>query len=437
MQDDLFSAGTPEKDKYRPLAYRMRPANLDEFSGQEQAVGKKGYLRGFLEKGSIPSIIFWGPPGTGKTTLAMIIAKHINAEFIPLSAVNSGTKEVKEVLEKARLNHARGKKTIMFIDEIHRFNKSQQDGFLPHVENGTIILIGATTENPSFEVNSALLSRARVITLKPLEEEDIRQIVLRAVNDKERGLGKRKIGIHDDAFKVFDLLSNGDARTALNILEMIDNMKTQESYEITVDDIKEVTEKNTHFYDKGGEEHYNIISALHKSMRDSDPDAAAYWAARMMESGDAPLYVSRRIIRFASEDIGNADTNALVVALAAKEAYDFLGSPEGELAIIQSAVYMATAPKSNAVYMAHNLVKEDLKNFRDDPVPMHIRNAPTKLMKELGYGKGYKYAHDYEGHYVKQDHLPDRLKGKKYYEPTDNGAEAQIKERMKKWQSGS
>ncbi|MBN2755159.1 MAG: replication-associated recombination protein A [Candidatus Goldbacteria bacterium] len=437
MQDDLFSAGTPEKDKYRPLAYRMRPANLDEFSGQEQAVGKKGYLRGFLEKGSIPSIIFWGPPGTGKTTLAMIIAKHINAEFIPLSAVNSGTKEVKEVLEKARLNHARGKKTIMFIDEIHRFNKSQQDGFLPHVENGTIILIGATTENPSFEVNSALLSRARVITLKPLEEEDIRQIVLRAVNDKERGLGKRKIGIHDDAFKVFDLLSNGDARTALNILEMIDNMKTEESYEITVDDIKEVTEKNTHFYDKGGEEHYNIISALHKSMRDSDPDAAAYWAARMMESGDVPLYVARRIIRFASEDIGNADTNALVVALAAKEAYDFLGSPEGELAIIQSAVYMATAPKSNAVYMAHNLVKEDLKNFRDDPVPMHIRNAPTKLMKDLGYGKGYKYAHDYEGHYVKQDHLPDRLKGKKYYEPTDNGAEADIKERMKKWQSGS
>jgi putative ATPase len=437
MQDDLFSAGTPEKDKYRPLAYRMRPANLDEFSGQEQAVGKKGYLRGFLEKGSIPSIIFWGPPGTGKTTLAMIIAKHINAEFIPLSAVNSGTKEVKEVLEKARLNHARGKKTIMFIDEIHRFNKSQQDGFLPHVENGTIILIGATTENPSFEVNSALLSRARVITLKPLEEEDIRQIVLRAVNDKERGLGKRKIGVHDDAFKVFDLLSNGDARTALNILEMIDNMKTEESYEITVDDIKEVTEKNTHFYDKGGEEHYNIISALHKSMRDSDPDAAAYWAARMMESGDAPLYVARRIIRFASEDIGNADTNALVVALAAKESYDFLGSPEGELAIIQSAVYMATAPKSNAVYMAHNLVKEDLKNFRDDPVPMHIRNAPTKLMKELGYGKGYKYAHDYEGHYVKQDHLPDRLKGKKYYEPTENGAEADIKERMKKWQSGS
>ncbi|HPN64370.1 MAG TPA: replication-associated recombination protein A [Candidatus Goldiibacteriota bacterium] len=437
MQEDLFSAGTPEKDKYRPLAYRMRPLSLDEFSGQEQAVGKKGYLRGFLEKGSIPSIIFWGPPGTGKTTLAMIIAKHINAEFIPLSAVNSGTKEVKEVLEKARLNHSKGKKTIMFIDEIHRFNKSQQDGFLPHVENGTIILIGATTENPSFEVNSALLSRARVITLKPLEEADIRQIVLRAVNDKERGLGKRKIGVHDDAFKVFDLLSNGDARTALNILEMIDNMKTEESYEITVDDIKEVTEKNTHFYDKGGEEHYNIISALHKSMRDSDPDAAAYWAARMMESGDAPLYVARRIIRFASEDIGNADTNALVVALAAKESYDFLGSPEGELAIIQSAVYMATAPKSNAVYMAHNLVKEDLKNFRDDPVPMHIRNAPTKLMKELGYGKGYKYAHDYEGHYVKQDHLPDRLKGRKYYEPTDNGAEAEIKERMKKWQSGS
>lgn len=437
MQEDLFSAGTPEKDKYRPLAYRMRPLSLDEFSGQEQAVGKKGYLRGFLEKGSIPSIIFWGPPGTGKTTLAMIIAKHINAEFIPLSAVNSGTKEVKEVLEKARLNHSKGKKTIMFIDEIHRFNKSQQDGFLPHVENGTIILIGSTTENPSFEVNSALLSRARVITLKPLEEADIRQIVLRAVNDKERGLGKRKIGVHDDAFKVFDLLSNGDARTALNILEMIDNMKTEESYEITVDDIKEVTEKNTHFYDKGGEEHYNIISALHKSMRDSDPDAAAYWAARMMESGDAPLYVARRIIRFASEDIGNADTNALVVALAAKESYDFLGSPEGELAIIQSAVYMATAPKSNAVYMAHNLVKEDLKNFRDDPVPMHIRNAPTKLMKELGYGKGYKYAHDYEGHYVKQDHLPDRLKGRKYYEPTDNGAEAEIKERMKKWQSGS
>ena len=373
MQEDLFSAGTPEKDKYRPLAYRMRPLSLDEFSGQEQAVGKKGYLRGFLEKGSIPSIIFWGPPGTGKTTLAMIIAKHINAEFIPLSAVNSGTKEVKEVLEKARLNHSKGKKTIMFIDEIHRFNKSQQDGFLPHVENGTIILIGATTENPSFEVNSALLSRARVITLKPLEEADIRQIVLRAVNDKERGLGKRKIGVHDDAFKVFDLLSNGDARTALNILEMIDNMKTEESYEITVDDIKEVTEKNTHFTIRAGKSIYNIISVLHKSYEDSDR-TRPYWAARMMESGDAFIRGKAHTYGFAKRRQACRHSNALLWLSKRKRVVRFSGQPGG-IAIIQSAVYMATAPKSTLFIWRMNLVKEDLKNFRDDPVPMHIRNA--------------------------------------------------------------
>jgi putative ATPase len=432
---DLFDSGEEKTVTagYKPLAFRMRPRNLQEFVGQEQAVGEHGYLKNFLDQGKIPSIIFWGPPGTGKTTLAMIIAGYINADFIPISAVTSGIKEVKEVVERAKLDRNRGRKTILFIDEIHRFNKSQQDAFLPHVENGTIILIGATTENPSFEVNSALLSRTRVITLKPLGAEDIKKIIIQAVTDPERGLGKKKITIAEESFGVFDLLSNGDARIALNILEMIDNVKASDEYDITPEDISSVMEKNTHFYDKSGEEHYNIISALHKSLRDSDPDAGAYWCARMLASGEEPLYVIRRMIRFASEDIGNADPHALLVAMAARDSYDFLGSPEGELAIVQAAIYLATAPKSNAVYMAYNNIQADLKQFKDEPVPMHLRNAPTGLMKDMGYGKGYKYAHDYEGNFVEQDHMPDRLKGKRYYFPTENGLESEIKERLKKW----
>lgn len=432
---DLFSNDEEVKVDIskQPLAYRMRPRTLAEFAGQQHAVGEKGFLKGMLAEGKLPSIIFWGPPGTGKTTLAMIIAKLINAEFVSLSAVSSGIKEVKVVVEQAKHSLRIGKKTILFIDEIHRFNKSQQDAFLPHVENGTLILIGATTENPSFEVNSALLSRTRVITLKALEEEDIRQIITRAITDKEYGLGKRKISIAVEAIKMLETISNGDARTVLNILEVIDALKIGEEYSINIEDVKQAADKKTFLYDKAGEEHYNIISALHKSMRDSDPDAAIYWALRMLEAGEDPLYVIRRVIRFASEDVGNADPNALIIANAAKDTYHFLGSPEGELAIAQAIIYIACAPKSNAAYMAYTSASEDVKNTKNDPVPLNIRNAPTQLMKDLGYGKGYKYAHDYEGHFVNQQHLPDSIKDNKYYFPTENGTEKNIKERLEKW----
>lgn len=432
---DLFSNDEEVKIDIskQPLAYRMRPRTLEEFAGQQHAVGEKGFLKGMLSGGKLPSIIFWGPPGTGKTTLAMIIAKLINAEFISLSAVSSGIKEVKVVVEEAKHSLRMGRRTILFIDEIHRFNKSQQDAFLPHVENGTIILIGATTENPSFEVNSALLSRTRVITLKALEAEDIKKIITNAINDKERGLGKRKISISDEAIGMIESVSNGDARTVLNILEVIDSLKTGEEYSIGMDDIKQAADKKTFLYDKAGEEHYNIISALHKSMRDSDPDAALYWALRMLEAGEDPLYVIRRVIRFASEDVGNADPNALIIANAAKDTYHFLGSPEGELAIAQAILYIACAPKSNAAYTAYTTAREDVKNTKDDPVPLNIRNAPTKLMKDMGYGKGYKYAHDYEGNFVDQQHLPDRIKDNKYYFPTENGNEKNIRERLEQW----
>jgi putative ATPase len=429
---ELFD--TPEKPAgIEPLAYRVRPVTLDGFVGQEKAVGPGGFLRGMLDRGQIPSLIFWGPPGTGKTTLAMIIANYIKAEFVILSAVSSGIKEVKEVVEKAKFSHRAGKKTVLFIDEIHRFNKAQQDAFLPHVENGTIILIGATTENPSFEVNSALLSRTRVVTLSALSEGDLRVIIERALKDREKGLGAKKITMTKEALEIISVLSNGDARTALNIIEMVDILKAKEEYEITPADIKAVVEKKTFLYDKTGEEHYNLISALHKSLRDSDPDAALYWMTRMLEAGEEPLYIARRVVRFASEDIGNADPGALRVALDAKEAFDFLGHPEGELALAQAVLYMACAPKSNACYTAYGAVVEDMQKYRDEPVPLHIRNAPTGLMKELGYGKGYKYAHDFEGNYVAQEHLPEALKGKKYYFPTDNGREKEIKEQLEKW----
>ncbi len=432
---DLFGNEEEEvKDASKvPLAFRMRPKTLADFAGQQEAVGDRGYLKKMLESGRIPSIIFWGPPGTGKTTLAMIVAQHIKAEFIPMSAVSSGIKEVKAVVDRAKFNLRAGKKTILFVDEIHRFNKSQQDAFLPHVENGTIILIGATTENPSFEVNSALLSRARVITLKALEFDDLKKIVLRAITDAENGLGRRRIKITDDALKLIETISNGDARSALNILEVVDALKKEDEYGISVEDVRQAADTKTFLYDKAGEEHYNLISALHKSMRDSDPDAALYWAVRMMESGEDPLYVIRRVIRFASEDVGNADPMALIIANAAKDTYHFLGSPEGELAIAQAVIYIACAPKSNAAYAAYGGAVEDVKNSKDDPVPLGIRNAPTKLMKELGYGKGYKYAHDYEDNIVEQQHLPDRIKDRKYYFPSGNGQEENIKERLAEW----
>jgi putative ATPase len=431
---DLFDTSDAKTDPSKqPLAYRMRPSALDEFVGQADAVGENSFLRKSLKEGKIPSLIFWGPPGSGKTTLAAIIADYIKAEFVKLSAVSSGIKDVKEVVEKAKYNLAKGNKTLLFIDEIHRFNKAQQDAFLPHVEDGTIILIGATTENPSFEVISALLSRAKVIKLEPLSGGDISAIIRRAIKDETRGLGKKSINLTDGALAAFDVVSNGDARVALNILEMIDTVKAAENYGITEEDIRTIVQRKTFFYDKDGEEHYNIISALHKSLRDSDPDAALYWMARMLESGEEPLYVARRMVRFASEDIGNADTNALHVALAAKDAFDFLGHPEGELALAQACVYLACAPKSNAIYTALSSAQQDARNFRDEPVPLHIRNAPTKMMKDFGYGKGYKYAHDFEGNIVAQEHMPDKLKGRKYYNPTENGMEKEVKERLDKW----
>jgi putative ATPase len=435
---DLFDndEDTPDSSK-QPLAFRMRPVSLDEFVGQENAVGEKSFLRKSLQEGKIPSLIFWGPPGSGKTTLAAIIAGHIKDELVSLSAVSSGIKEVKTVIEKAKLNLRAGRKTLLFIDEIHRFNKAQQDAFLPHVEDGTIILIGATTENPSFEVISALLSRTKVIVLEQLTGGDIGKIVSRALADRERGLGKKKIKMSDEALDAIDIISNGDARIALNIIEMLDIMKASAEYGITREDVMTVAQRKTFFYDKDGEEHYNIISALHKSLRDSDPDAALYWMARMLEGGEEPLYIARRMVRFASEDIGNADPNALLIALAAKDSFDFLGHPEGELALAQACVYLATAPKSNAVYKAFSAATEDARNFRDEPVPFNIRNAPTGLMKELGYGKDYKYAHDFEGNFVVQQHMPEKLKGRKYYSPTENGLENAVKERMEKWRKKS
>lgn len=429
---NLFDKEKTKKDK-EPLAYRLRPTTLTEFIGQKHIIGEDKFLNKALKEGKIPSIIFWGPPGSGKTTLAMIIAKYINAQFISLSAVASGIKEVKEVIEKAKINQISGKKTILFIDEIHRFNKAQQDAFLPYVESGLIILIGATTENPSFEVISALLSRTKVIKLEPLKKEDIENIIKRAISNKDKGLGNKKIKISKDIIDLIDNFSNGDARISLNIIEMIDMMKSKQEYEITFDDVISVVQNKTFLYDKSGEEHYNLISALHKSLRDSDPDGALYWFARMIASGEDPLYIARRLIRFASEDIGNADPYALTFSISAMNAYNFIGSPEGELALAQAVIYLATAPKSNAIYTAYNEAIKDARDLKNEPVPLHLRNPITPLMGSFGYGIGYKYAHNFKNNIVKQEHLPKKLKGRRYYNPTDNGFEKQVKERLLKW----
>jgi putative ATPase len=437
-QADLFERGRKELlGREAPVADRMRPRSLNEFVGQDHLLGQGRVLRQAIESDHLPSMILWGPPGSGKTTLAMIIAKTTGAQFLAFSAVLSGVKEIKEVIQEANEEWKYQKRrTILFVDEIHRFNKAQQDAFLPHVEKGTIILIGATTENPSFEVISPLLSRSKVFTLNALTEKEIEAILGRALIDQERGLGKYRTEIEPEVIKGICALANGDARAALNTLEMLvltTSPDEQGIRQIKKEDLKEVLQRKAYLYDKSGEEHYNLISALHKSLRGSDPDAALYWLGRMLEAGEDPLYIARRMIRFASEDVGMADPQALQVAVSAMEAFHFIGLPEGNLALAQAAVYLATAPKSNALYTAFQGVQKDVRELENMPVPLHIRNAPTSLMRDLGYGKGYKYPHDYQDHFVEEEYLPDNLKGSIYYRPSDQGLEKEIKRRLEVW----
>ena len=432
-QVSLFSSFHSE-----PLASRMRPINLEEFVGQQHLIGEGKILRKMIESDNVSSMIFWGPPGVGKTTLARIIAKQTKSEFITFSAVTSGIKEIKKVMEDADNNRKFGVKTIVFVDEIHRFNKAQQDAFLPFVEKGSIILIGATTENPSFEVNNALLSRCRVFVLKELSSEDIMSLLKRALTD-DRGFGKEKVQISEDNLKIISEFANGDARSALTTLDMIViNGDADENGVINIskDTIEECLTKKTLLYDKDGEEHYNIISALHKSMRNSDPDAAVYWLSRMLEAGEDPIYIARRITRFASEDIGLADTNALNVAVNVYHACHFIGMPECNVHLTEAVIYMSLAPKSNSCYNAYMYASSDARQTLAEPVPLVIRNAPTKLMKELNYGKGYQYAHDTEEKLTNMECMPPSLKGKTYYQPNTQGNEIRFKERLeaiKKW----
>lgn len=438
---DLFEYSSQKTgNESRPLAEKMRPRNMDEFSGQEHIVGSGTLIRHAIEKDQVFSMILWGPPGCGKTTLARIIARETSSHFLHFSAVLSGVKEIRAVIDEAK-NQLKlfRKRTILFVDEIHRFNKAQQDAFLHHVESGLITLIGATTENPSFEVIAPLLSRCRVITLKTLSDNDIVRIIEAALKDKERGLGNLNLELSDGVISHIVRISDGDARMALNSLEVAAGIATAkkhgdgEAVSLTLEDLEKALQKKALLYDKSGEEHYNLISALHKSMRGSDPDAALYWLARMLAAGEDPLYIARRMVRFASEDVGNADPYALSIAMDAMEAFKFIGQPEGELALAQAAVYLATAPKSNSIYTAYGRVKEAVRNEGSIPVPFHIRNAPTNLMKELGYGKDYKYAHDYKEEYVFQEYLPDKLDGHLFYFPSERGYEKTVKERLVKW----
>ncbi len=458
----LFQAipgGNQPDDRGRPLADRMRPRTLDEFVGQEHLIAPGKPLRAQIERDDIGSLIFWGPPGTGKTTLAKIIANMTRAEFIEFSAVLSGIKEIKQVMADAERGRQYGTRTIVFVDEIHRFNKAQQDAFLPHVEKGNIRLIGATTENPSFEIISALLSRSRVYVLKPLTEEQIVVLLRRALEDTERGLGAMTLSADDNVLRQIAAYSSGDARSAYNVLEVAAALATDKTratgkesqspqpprttrkagapaevtsgrHQITTEIVQDALQKRVLLYDKAGEEHYNLISALHKSVRNSDPDASLYWLARMLEAGEDPLYIARRIVRMAAEDIGLADPNALSLCMAARDAVDFIGMPEGNLALAQAAVYLALAPKSNALYTAYSDVQQDVERTAAEPVPLHLRNAPTGFMKNLGYGHGYQYAHDLESKVANMQCLPDNLKDRRYYSPTNEGAEKRIRERL-------
>ena len=427
----------------RPLADRMRPRTLDEYVGQEHLIGLGKPLRVSIERDDAGSIIFWGPPGTGKTTLAKIIANLTKAEYIEFSAVLAGIKEIKQVMAEAERALQYGTRTIVFIDEIHRFNKAQQDAFLPHVEKGHIRLIGATTENPSFEINSALLSRCRVYVLQPLNEEQIVTLLRRALADRERGLGEMNVTASEEVLQKIASYTSGDARSAYNVLEVAVGLAkssfakearnvppTADQIEITDEIVRDALQKRILLYDKTGEEHYNLISALHKSVRNSDPDAALYWLGRMLEAGEDPLYIARRVVRMAVEDIGLADPNALSLCMAARDAVDFIGMPEGNLALAQAVVYLSVAPKSNALYSAYGSVQADVERTAAEAVPLHLRNAPTRLMKGLGYGHGYQYAHDLESKVADMECLPGHLRGRVYYQPTNEGIEKRVRERL-------
>jgi putative ATPase len=426
---ELFETEVVTKDLKKPLADRMRPQRIEEFVGQEHLLGEGKLLQVLLEKKDVPSMVFWGPPGVGKTSLGSLIGKHLGLPFVSLSAVMVGIREVKDIIQKAKL-----KKIILFVDEFHRFNKLQQDTFLPHVENGNIILIGATTENPSFEIISPLLSRMRVLTLNPLTDDDILKILRRALAEDPE-LTRPEPTFGDGVLDELAGLSSGDARTALNLLEVSYKMAVQRNRmgpAIDGETLRQAYQKKTLKYDKKGEMHFDLISALHKSLRGSDPDASLYWLARMLESGEDPLYIARRLVRFASEDVGNADPQALQLAVAAMQSFNFIGPPEGYLALAQTCVYLALADKSNAVYAAYSAAASDVRTMPECPVPLHIRNAPTPLMKDLGYSDGYLYPHDYDEAMVKQDYMPEALKGRRYYHPTDRGYERKLKDFLEK-----
>lgn len=429
--EGLFAQGKPKV----PLAERMRPRSLEEFVGQEHLVGPGRPLRRMIEEGRVRSLILWGPPGTGKTTLGRIIARTYGAEFLPFSAVRASIKEIQRAMERSRSKfRSSGTCDLLFVDEIHRLNKAQQAVFLPYVEEGSVILVGATTENPSFEVIGALLSRSQVFVLHPLAPEAIQTLLRRALSDEERGLGNRKLALAADAERLIVQACDGDARRALNLLELAADLCEAPSISISVEDVQSALQRKTPLYDKTGEEHYNLISALHKAVRNSEPDAALYWLARMLAAGEDPLYIARRLVRMATEDIGLADPQALPIALAAKEAYDFLGPPEGELALAEATVYLATAPKSNALYKALEQARRDVEETRQEPVPLHLRNAVTKWLKELGYGRGYEYAHDYEEGITPMRSLPDSLRDRVYYRPTDRGFERELQRRLEAWE---